>query len=377
MQEYVISDELFEKAGHELSRGRNWIAFDDSLYFLGKDDMHFFSQKWEAIEYAFQNNTSENVLLVTHAASMNDLLRQLPYGNNLAEPTQHYSLQNSSNMDQNNLNYLKDNLKYLGFGDSLNDKLEQSLRENKPQFQLQAQMEYNGKPLHAELNFRQSEQSGMYFFNNYKATLERNNRETTSQTFYVNKGKGVTTKEAFNLLDGRAVHKDLVTKEGQAYKGWLQLDFGKQDKNGNHDVKQYHEAYGFDLKAAVGKLAITELSDPKKEEELLKSLQKGNMQAVTIEKDGTTSKMFIEADPQYKKVTLYDANLKMVAKESMGNYMSGVDKSAKAVSEQQAPDKKKDLNPDTKQGKEVQGKKNDKPLLPKKREGAKKGLGVS
>lgn len=377
MEEHVISDELFEKAKAELSQGRNWVAYSDPAYFLDVDNMHFFDKKWDAIEFAFENNTDHDYYKVIHAASIDDLLRQLPYGNNLAEPIQHYSIQNSSNMDHKNLDYLKDNLKYLGFGDKLNDKLEQSLREGKPQFQLNAQMEYNGKPVEATLNFRQSEQTGMYFFNNYKATLERNDKETTSQTFYLNKGKGVTTKEAFNLLDGRAVHKDMVTKEGQAYKGWLQLDFGEQNKDGNYKVKQYHEVYGYDLKAAVGKLAIAELGDPKKEEELLKSLQKGNLQAVTIEKDGMSSKMFIEADPQYKKVTLYDANLKMVPKEDMHRYVINNQQVNKEAKEDLSTDKKKDLNPSTKQGKEGLGKKSNKGLLPKKRESSKKGLGIA
>jgi hypothetical protein len=59
------------------------------------------------------------------------------------------------------------------------------------------------------------------------------------------------------------------------------------------------------------------LKDPEKEKALMQSLQKGNVQSVTIEKDGSSHKMFIEADPQYKKVNLYDSNMKLVAKESL------------------------------------------------------------
>jgi hypothetical protein len=40
-------------------------------------------------------------------------------------------------------------------------------------------------------------------------------------------------------------------------------------------------------------------------------------------------------------------------------------------------DKKKELKPEVKQGKELLGKKNENSLLPKKRESHKKGLGVS
>ena len=86
------------------------------------------------------------------------------------------------------------------------------------------------------------------------------------------KGKGVTGKEAFNLLDGRSVHKDLVTKEGQPYKAWMQLDFENKDKNNNFEVKQFHEKYGFDLKAAVEKFPITDLKEVDKEKALMQSL---------------------------------------------------------------------------------------------------------
>ena len=172
--------------------------------------------------------------------------------------------------------------------------------------------------------------------------LKKAKGEKAEQTFYLNKGKGVTGKEAFNLLDGRSVHKDLVTKEGQPYKAWMQLDFENKGKNNNFEVKQFHEKYGFDLKAAVEKFPITELKDPEKEKALMQSLQKGNVQSVTIEKDGSSHKMFIEADPQFKKVNLYDSNMKLVAKESVEIYQTGGKTEAStAVKEEIGEDKKK------------------------------------
>jgi hypothetical protein len=217
----------------------------------------------------------------------------------------------------------------------------------------------------------------MYFFNSYHASLEKNNGEKMEQTFYLNKGKGITAKEAYNLLDGRAVHKDLVTKEGQPYKAWMQLDPNNKDKNNNFEIKQFHEKYGFDLKAAVEKFPIPNLKDSEKEMELMQSLQKGNVQSVTIEKDGNSHKMFIEADPQYKKVNLYDSNMKMVTKESIDKYQSVGKSGVKEVKEEMSNDKKKELKQEAKPDKEKLEKKNDKTLLPKKRESTKKGLGVS
>jgi hypothetical protein len=275
-------------------------------------------------------------------------------------------------MNNENLQYLSDNIKYMGFGENHKADLEKSMVEGKTEFQLVHRAEINKKPFEATMNFRKSDTSDMYFFNNYHASLEKSNGEKAEQTFYLNKGKGVTGKEAFNLLDGRAVHKDLVTKEGQPYKAWIQLDPSSKDKNNNFEVKQFHENYGFDLKTAVEKFAIAELKDPEKEKVLMQSLQKGNVQSVTIEKDGSSHKMFIEANPQYKNVTLYDSNMKMVAKEAMEQFKAGIDKGGKAVKEDLADDKKKDLKSENKLEK-----KNDKTLLPKKRESTKKGLGVS
>lgn len=280
-------------------------------------------------------------------------------------------------MNNENLQYLSNNIKYMGFGENLKAELEKNMNEGKAEFQLHYKAEINKKPFEATLNFRKSDSSDMYFFNNYHASLGKSTGEKMDQTFYLNKGKGITSKEAFNLLDGRAVHKDLVTKEGQPYKAWMQLDPGNKDKNNNFEVKQYHENYGFDLKTAVGKLVIADLKEPEKEKALMQSLEKGNVQSVTIEKDGNSHKMFIEADPQYKKINLYDSQMKMVAKESIDQYQGVGNTGAKVIKEEMANDKKKELKQEVKPDKEKLEKKNIKSLLPKKRESHKKGLGVS
>ena len=107
------------------------------------------------------------------------------------------------------------------------------------------------------------------------------------------------------------------------------------------------------------------------------SLQKGNVQSITIEKDGNSHKMFIEADPQYKKINLYDSNMKLVAKESVENYQTVRTTATKAAKEEMGDDKKKDLKQEAKPEKEKLEKKNRQTLLPKKRESKGKGLRVS
>src|SRR6185312_2387660 len=333
-EEHVISDSLFEQAQFELSFNRNWLAYNSINYFLDRGDVYFFKHKEEAIEFSGNNISEYDDYKIIYANSIHDFIKQIPYGKEvpdittayLAKDTNQQSLFNSqlktNIMNNENFQYLSDNLKYMGFGENLKADLEKNLNEGNADFQLHHKATINKKPFEVTMNFRKSDTSDMYFFNNYHASLEKSKGEKVEQTFYLNKGKGVTGKEAFNLLDGRSVHKELVTKEGQPYKAWMQLDFENKGKNNNFEVKQYHENYGFDLKSAVEKFPITDLKEPDKEKALMQSIQKGKVQSVTIDNDGSSHKMFIEADPQFKKINLYDSNMKLVTKESEETYQS-------------------------------------------------------
>ena len=279
-------------------------------------------------------------------------------------------------MDPKNLTYLQENLKYLGFGETLNPQLERELKKGEPNFQLKLETEINDKAFAAVLNFRKSAETDWYFFNSYHPTLQRKDGEITDRAFYVNKGKGVTAKEAYNLLDGRSVFKQFTKKDGTTFQAWIQLDFEKKDKNNNPAMTQFHDNYGYNLKEAIGKYAIKEIAFPDQEDKLLKSLQKGNLQSVIIEKDGTATKLFLEANPQYKSVTLYDNGLKRIPKESLSAFQSiSADTNVKEI--------KKEVHQDQKQGPKKHGKtvkekpEKGQPLLPKKREGTKKGLGLA
>ncbi len=225
-------------------------------------------------------------------------------------------------MNQKNFEYLKDGLKYLGFGESLYNDLEKNLAKQEPHFQLATTGEYkHGKGLDKIdfiLDLKKSETSDMYFLNRYQATLKNEDpTKEVSQTFYINKNAGFTAKEAFNLLSGRAVHKELTNKEGQPFKAWVQLELSEEkDKNNNFKVKQYHEGYGFELEKAVSKFPIKELNDEMLKERMMKSLIKGNITTVTFAKDGKEETMNLSANPQFKNINVYDASMKKVFQEN-------------------------------------------------------------
>jgi hypothetical protein len=89
----------------------------------------------------------------------------------------------------------------------------------------------------------------------------------------------------------------------------LQLDFQEKDKNDNFKVKQYHTGYGYELEATLNKYPIKELTNEEEKWKLIKSLEKGNLQPVTFVKEGREEKMFIEANPQFKTLNLYDSKM--------------------------------------------------------------------
>jgi hypothetical protein len=216
-------------------------------------------------------------------------------------------------MNQKNFEYLRDQIKFTGFGESLEDKLKTAIEKGTQEFKLHHYTQYGNDTVNSELNFSKSKQSDLYFFNSYQVSLQKEGAsEKMEQHFYINKGNSITLKEAYNLMSGRAVNKDLTNKEGQVFNAWIQMDFKESNDNGNFKLKHYHQNYGYDLEAALAKHPIRELTHEEFKNNLIESLKKGNLQSITFQKDGIDQKHYIEASPQFKTVNIYDANLKRI-----------------------------------------------------------------
>lgn len=212
-------------------------------------------------------------------------------------------------MNQDNYEYLQKQIKYTGFGDDHAAELKQQIETGNPTFSLQHNAAYGKDEVNVTLNFKRPENSDMYFFNNYLAQLKKgNDADVVNQMFYIsNKAENITLKEAYNMLDGRAVHKELSNKEGENYKAWVQLDFKETNVHGNFEVKKYTTNYGYDLEKELAKHPIEELKVPTTKERLMASLERGNRQSVTL---GPDRNVFIEAAPKWKSLNFYDEHMK-------------------------------------------------------------------
>jgi hypothetical protein len=204
-------------------------------------------------------------------------------------------------MNTENLNYLQKQLLNLGFGDTMNKELEQNIRSGKKEFTLQADLEYNKQSVNYTLHYKGGENNEMFFFNKYDAAMRDKEMQ---QTFYINKGSGITAKEAYNLMDGRAVHKQLENLEGQKYNAWIVIDRESKTENGNFKLRPYTEGWNYKPERAVDKLDIVGIQEPGAREKLMKSLEKGNRHQVTAMKDGKEVKLYLEANPAEHRVNL-------------------------------------------------------------------------
>lgn len=216
-------------------------------------------------------------------------------------------------MNEKNLEYLRDQIKYTGFGEAMEGMLKENMAKGDAEFKLNHEVKYGNDSLKASLNFKKSDQSDMYFFNSYQVNLQKDpSKDGLEQTFYVNKDNTITLKEAYNLMDGRSVNKDLKTKEGEVYNAWIKMDFKEADEKGNFKMNHYHQNYGYDLEASLAKHPIKELENPAYKEDLINSLKKGNIQSVTFKIDGADKKQFVEANPHFKTINVYDGSMQRI-----------------------------------------------------------------
>lgn len=210
-------------------------------------------------------------------------------------------------MNKQNFEYLQAQLTYTGFGQGLTQQLQTGMQKQLPEFTLQHRTVFAGEQITSALHFRKSNQSGLYFFNSYLATLHsRQEQEKLNQRFYIQSQGSITLKEAFNLLQGRAVAKQLLNAQGEQYTAWVQLDFKETDRSGNFKLRRFGQDHGYDLAAQLSKLPLKELAHPDTKANLLDSLRKGNRQQVTWIDGQTEHKLFLEASPQFKAVIAYD-----------------------------------------------------------------------
>jgi hypothetical protein len=216
-------------------------------------------------------------------------------------------------MVKKNFEYLKVTLNRLGFSEELNSDLEKYLRSAVRSFSLQTTHHHHigstTSDIHYTLQFAKSKISPLYFFNSYRATLKSHplNAERSS-TFYITKDQGLTATEAFNLLSGRSLKKD-INVGAERYTGcWIELDLTKKNAHDDYQVKIYTDKY--DLSSELNKYGFT--TEPKSGVgQFVTELEKGNLCPVTVNINGKHIQLLVCANPRERTVNFFDSELRI------------------------------------------------------------------
>lgn len=207
------------------------------------------------------------------------------------------------------LQALQNDIKYMGFGEHtmLNLMVEEQVRSQVAAFEAYTEAFFDEETkIEARLFFRKgtSDTYGeRYYFNRYEALLRYSGHpeKDKKQTFSLIAGRGITFKEAFNLLQGRWVCKTVVDFNGEKHTRWFRLDFSGKTQKGNYYLKPYRG--NFDLEKTVNSCPIRELEIEEMKERIYYNLRKGNLYEVHYRhKNGKYEKKLITADPEARLI---------------------------------------------------------------------------
>jgi hypothetical protein len=116
----------------------------------------------------------------------------------------------------------------------------------------------------------------------------------------------VKLKEVYNLLQCRAVFKEIAPSKGDKYNAWVQLNFKEKDAAGDFKLIKYRSHHGYELTNVLNKYPIRELTDNDLRDVIVQALKSGGSRSVTFLKpSGKTEKKIIEANLTLKTINIF------------------------------------------------------------------------
>ncbi len=299
--ELLLAEELAALMEDARGFGLNWVTFPVVDNSIRDNDWNVHKHREAALEEAAIKGPQIQV------AEIREMLPELykiidqGYARDVISNKKNNNKSKPNNMNTENLSYLQKQLLNRGFGEKLNEELEKNIKAGKKEFTLSTDQEYNKQAVNYTLYYKAGDNHEMYFFNKYDAALKDKDMQ---QTFYINKGSGITAKEAYNLMEGRAVYKQLENLEGEKYHAWIVIDKENKTDNGNFKLRPFTEGWNYKPERAIDKMDIVGIGEEGARDKLMRSLEKGNRHQVTAMKDGKEVKLFLEANPAEHRVNL-------------------------------------------------------------------------
>ena len=212
--------------------------------------------------------------------------------------------------------YLKNQLKYLGFGEGekLYKDLEKGINSKNQQFEIKTTSDkvLSGNKADFTLKFNKTDSGGV-FLNSYHARLMNEKNEEISHNFPVNRENTFTAKEAINLLEGRSVKIEFHNpKSDQQETAFVQFNFDEpKTEKGNYLFQNFYKNYGVETDKIVEKSNLI-FDKPEYKENTIKSLEKGSVVKVKFNMNDQVIEGKAILDPQNRNLKLYDSDMNRI-----------------------------------------------------------------
>ncbi len=231
--------ELTEYLESHIAKGNDWVVYDTDHPISSIYDLHCFANEIEALDFAKEYQQIGNW---HEAIPIGNLLYNLRELDSLRLKTSDITnngtlLKIKKDMNLNNLEDLRDEMKKLGFGDPLITKMEEHMKNNDPNFKLYDQVKAGKGQVDITLHFKQSGQSDYYYLNRLEAVHNRAKPLEEGQSYMVitktEDGKNMVKKqenmaEAIEFFKAQQGNSELAVGKDAAHKTMLaNMEAGK------------------------------------------------------------------------------------------------------------------------------------------------------
>lgn len=240
--------------------------------------------------------------------------------------------------NEKNLEYLQKLQTSLGFGEKLSGVLESAISRELPKFTLGISILHRpleSKDLNAQktdyiqygLNYTKAKEGDAYFLNTIDVTLHKTGESVPrQQTFDLDRDHRVTALQAYKLLSGLSLEKDIYVrpqgaepdaKKSEKIKAWFKLQLDVKDAYGNHPLKVLRPEYGYQFENSIAKYPLKGLEKESTRSEGLQAMRNGNYWHTELAIGNKTIPVTVAANPLMKSFDIYDKNMKEVRNEEI------------------------------------------------------------
>ena len=195
----------------------------------------------------------------------------------------------------------------LGFPEEYKGTMrEKAMEAETGYFHLYYKTEFNSVPVEVALGFQEMHKGSRYFEPDLMSVQlgARSENVVDRNLFYLPTGADVSIREAFNLIQGRAVRVESGIPGDQAY--WIRLN---ADKEFNGIRSPYVVKGHLNVGAWMRGTPLNKMYNMEEKAAIARSLEHGDRFLVDRGKAG---KVFLEANPEKDKVEIKNERGKMV-----------------------------------------------------------------